>query len=238
MCPCLQKIPRKWGMTVTWEGQAANIPFKGFCKLWQGQTSCKLVLFGRGAHDDMATLLSCGMDVHPVGIMWHGVGRSQETRGTTVPSHWHMYRISFFFVNVVHGEEKSLQSFFVMILYSSSFSKLCITFSNVNFLSAEQDTMLKSFWIGGKLISLPSDWAVHPSLLAVLLIFIILLVCQMLLISPSNWRNCLSLQTKSWWLVMNMIRCLDLSHNMSRLHPGLFIYLGNPSSQLLCCDPF
>lgn len=30
---CFEKIPRKWGMTVTCGEQAANIPFKGWCKL-------------------------------------------------------------------------------------------------------------------------------------------------------------------------------------------------------------
>lgn len=59
----------------------------------------------------------------------------------------------------------------------------------------------------------------------------------MFLISPPNQRNCLSLQTKSWWLVMNVIRSLDPSHNMSRLRPGLFVYLGHPSSQLSFSDP-
>lgn len=60
------------------------------------------------------------------------------------------------------------KDFFVMLLCSSSFSKLCITFSTINFLGAEQDPMLKSSWIGGKWISLTSDWAVPPSLLVVL----------------------------------------------------------------------
>lgn len=51
------KIPGKCVMTVSWERQAANFPFKSSCKLWWGQSSCKLVLFERGAHEHMFTLL-------------------------------------------------------------------------------------------------------------------------------------------------------------------------------------
>lgn len=105
-----------------------------------------------------------------VGVKHRGYHMSQSRQvpwdeGTIVLSH--MYPVSFFFV-IVDGKKKSQwnRAGFVMPLYSSSFSKLCIPFSNVNFLSGEQDTIWKYFWIRGKLISLPSVWAGHPSPLA------------------------------------------------------------------------
>jgi len=74
-------------MTVTSEGQAANILFKGFYKLRQGQSSSKLVLLGWGAYDDMATFFSWGMDVQPLGINVAWSGQVPRDKGDP-PSHW------------------------------------------------------------------------------------------------------------------------------------------------------
>lgn len=163
-------------------------------------------------------------ELNTEGVICHKVGRSQEVRGTTVLSH--IYPVSFFFVHVVHGKEKSQWSrgVFAMLLYSYSFSKLCVTFSNFNFLSAEQDTILKYFWIGGKLISLPSVWAGHPSPLVVFHFHDSASMSDFFFLSPLKQRISSSLQTKSWWLAIAMIHCLGISHNMSRLHPDLSVW--------------
>lgn len=168
------------------------------------------------------------------GIRCHRVDRSQETRGTTVLSH--MYPVSFFFVNVVHGKEKSQwnRGGFVMLLYSSSFSKLSITFSTVNFLSAEQDTILKHFWIGGQLISLPSVWAGHWSLLVVFHFH-----------SSASMSDDLTSQPKKFLVLVDQV--LVTGHDHDPLHWSIpqhvqalswLVSLGNRSSQLLHRDPF
>lgn len=127
------------------------------------------------------------------GVICHRVGRSQEMRETTVLSH--IYPVLFSFVNVVHGKEKSQwnRGGFVMFLHSYSFSKLCITFPNGNFLSAEQDTILKYFGLEGNYPScLLSELVTQVPWLS--FIFIILLcqnmsVCQMFFYLTSQSKN-------------------------------------------------
>lgn len=101
------------------------------------------------------------------GLVCHRVGRSQEMGETTVLSHISLYHFSLWMWCMEKRSLTGIVGLFVMLLYSSSFSKLLITFSNVNFFSAEQDTILKYFWVGRKTISLSSVWAGHPSLLVV-----------------------------------------------------------------------